>query len=142
MSRIKILAEMNIVERRRSQDGQIEIAVDGRELDIRVATMATIWGEKVVLRVLDRSVRCSPSTSSGCRPDAGRLLAADPVAVRHDDLAGPTGSGKTTTLYAALNQIADSNGTSPPSKTRWSTCFRGSTRSRSTSRPTSRSPAA
>ena len=68
VSRIKILAEMNIVERRRSQDGQFEIAVDGRELDVRVATMATIWGEKVVLRVLDRTpFALSPSTSSACR---------------------------------------------------------------------------
>src|ERR1700692_1828760 len=53
-SRIKILAEMNIVERRRAQDGQISLTIDGRELDIRVATIETIWGEKIVLRLLDR----------------------------------------------------------------------------------------
>ncbi len=54
-SRIKIMAGMNIVERRRPQDGQIAMTIDGRELDIRVATTATIWGEKVVLRLLDKS---------------------------------------------------------------------------------------
>ena len=55
VSRIKIMAGMNIVERRRPQDGQIAIEVDGRALDIRVATTATIWGEKFVLRLLDKS---------------------------------------------------------------------------------------
>ena len=55
VSRIKIMADMNIVERRRPQDGQFEMKVDGRPLDVRVATTTTIWGEKVVLRLLDRS---------------------------------------------------------------------------------------
>ena len=87
-SRIKIMAEMNIVERRRSQDGQFEMTVDGRPLDIRVATMATIWGEKVVLRLLDRSrslfqLERARHVGAG----AGRLLAPDPVAVRHGDPA-------------------------------------------------------
>ncbi len=85
-SRIKIMAEMNIVERRRSQDGQFEMTVDGRPLDIRVATMATIWGEKVVLRLLDRSrslfqLERARHVGAG----AGRLLALDPVTVRHGD---------------------------------------------------------
>ena len=55
ISRLKILAEMNIVERQRSQDGQISMTIDGRQVDIRVATTATIWGEKAVLRLLDKS---------------------------------------------------------------------------------------
>jgi len=54
-SRVKIMANMNIVERRRAQDGQISVNVDGRELDVRVATIETIWGEKLVMRLLDRS---------------------------------------------------------------------------------------
>ena len=55
VSRLKIMAGMNIVERRRPQDGQIAMEIDGREIDIRVATVATIWGEKCVMRILDKS---------------------------------------------------------------------------------------
>src|SRR5713101_803166 len=109
VSRIKILAEMNIVERRRSQDGQLEITVDGRDLDVRVATMATIWGEKVVMRVLDRtrSLFDLPKLgmSAQTQVDFSRLIRSPFGMVI---CAGPTGSGKTTTLYAALNQIANS----------------------------------
>jgi type IV pilus assembly protein PilB len=107
-SRIKIMAEMNIVERRRAQDGQIEMTVDGRPLDIRVATMATIWGEKVVLRLLDRSRSLfhlgALGLSAQTQADFSRLIRSPFGMVI---CAGPTGSGKTTTLYAALNQIAD-----------------------------------
>jgi type IV pilus assembly protein PilB len=107
-SRIKIMADMNIVERRRSQDGQIEMTVDGRPLDIRVATMATIWGEKVVLRLLDRSRSLfqlgALGMSAQTQADFSRLIRSPFGMVI---CAGPTGSGKTTTLYAALNQIAD-----------------------------------
>jgi len=108
VSRIKILAEMNIVERRRSQDGQFEITVDGRELDVRVATMATIWGEKVVLRLLDRTRSLFAldklGMSAQTKADFSRLIRSPFGMVI---CAGPTGSGKTTSLYAALNQIAD-----------------------------------
>src|SRR6202012_6184090 len=55
ISRIKIMAGMNIVERRRPQDGQLRTEIDGREVDVRVATLATIWGEKCVMRLLDRT---------------------------------------------------------------------------------------
>src|SRR5690348_18265322 len=55
VSRIKIMADMNIVERRRPQDGQFEMKIDDRELDVRVSTTSTIWGEKTVLRLLDRT---------------------------------------------------------------------------------------
>jgi type IV pilus assembly protein PilB len=110
VSRIKIMAEMNIVERRRSQDGQIEIAVDGRSLDVRVATMATIWGEKVVMRILDKKRSLLELSRLGMSPETesefSRLVRAPFGMVL---CAGPTGSGKTTTLYAVLNQIASAD---------------------------------
>jgi type IV pilus assembly protein PilB len=67
VSRLKIMAGMNIVERRRPQDGQIAMDVDGRSVDIRVATTGVIWGEKVVLRILDKSRRSTSSATSACR---------------------------------------------------------------------------
>jgi type IV pilus assembly protein PilB len=101
------MAEMNIVERRRSQDGQLEITVDGRGLDVRVATMATIWGEKVVLRILDKKKSLLElgrlGMSRETEAEFSRLVRAPFGMVL---CAGPTGSGKTTTLYAVLNQIA------------------------------------
>ncbi|MFM8304637.1 MAG: GspE/PulE family protein [Actinomycetota bacterium] len=105
-SRIKIMADMNIVERRRAQDGQFEFEVDGRALDVRVATAATIWGEKVVMRVLDRSRSLLEMPALGMRPDTARRFRA----LVHSPFgmvicAGPTGSGKTTTLYAAISEI-------------------------------------
>jgi type IV pilus assembly protein PilB len=106
VSRIKILAELNIVEKQRAQDGQISIDVEGRTVDIRVATMRTIWGEKVVMRLLDRDRSVLRLTQLGVPPDVQpvyqRLLAA-----RYGMLivAGPTGSGKTTTLYASINEL-------------------------------------
>jgi len=106
VSRVKILAGMNIVERRRPQDGQISTEVEDRPVDIRVSTTAVVGGEKVVLRVLDKS-----------RPlfNLEQLGMPDDVAARYSQLlrspygmvicAGPTGSGKTTTLYGSLGQI-------------------------------------
>jgi type IV pilus assembly protein PilB len=108
VSRIKIMAEMNIVERRRSQDGQLAVNVDGRNLDVRVATMATIWGEKAVLRLLDTSRSLLDMSTLGMPPETreefSRLIRAPFGMVL---CAGPTGSGKTTTLYAVLSEIAD-----------------------------------
>jgi type IV pilus assembly protein PilB len=108
VSRIKIMADMNIVERRRSQDGQLAVAIDGRSLDVRVATMATIWGEKAVLRLLDTSRSMLDMSRLGMPPETreefSKLIRAPFGMVL---CAGPTGSGKTTTLYAVLSEIAD-----------------------------------
>jgi type IV pilus assembly protein PilB len=105
-SRIKILAGMNIVERRRPQDGQISMHVDDRDVDIRVSTSAVVGGEKVVMRLLDKT-----------RPAyrLGQLGMRDDTVERYETLlrspygmvicAGPTGSGKTTTLYASLSEL-------------------------------------
>ena len=105
-SRVKIMASMNIVERRRAQDGQISVNVDGRELDVRVATMETVWGEKLVMRLLDRSRSLITLPQLGFSPSAyqqfHRLLHS-PYGMMI--VSGPTGSGKTTTLYASIHEL-------------------------------------
>ncbi|MCU1586653.1 MAG: pilus biosynthesis protein PilB [Frankiales bacterium] len=108
-SRIKILAGMNIVERRRPQDGQIAMDVDGRAVDIRVSTTGTIWGEKVVLRVLDKSRPLYKLNELGMprnTHEAYSKLVRAPFGMVL--CAGPTGSGKTTTLYATMSEINES----------------------------------
>ncbi len=103
ISRIKLLAELDIAERRRPQDGRIRIRLESSELDVRVSTVPTIHGESVVLRLLDRGGRPVGLEELGMPADIlGRIQA---IATRPHGMliaTGPTGSGKTTTLYAAL----------------------------------------
>ncbi len=107
-SRIKVMANLDIAERRLPQDGRIELTVGGNPVDLRIAVLPTMWGESVVMRVLDRS---------------NVELSIDRIGMREQDLnefralirkpngivivTGPTGSGKTTTLYAALAELND-----------------------------------
>ena len=105
-SRIKIMAGMNIVERRRAQDGQISLTVDSKELDVRVATIETIWGEKLVLRLLDRRRSLIALRQLGFSSEAyGRFHSMLHSPYGMIIVSGPTGSGKTTTLYAAIHEL-------------------------------------
>jgi type II secretion system protein E len=105
-SRIKIMAEMNIAERRLPQDGRIRVVLHGRRVDIRVSTVPTVHGESIVMRLLDRSTVFLPLERLGFAPAAQRRL--EQLIRRPHGIVlvtGPTGSGKTTTLYAALDKI-------------------------------------
>src|SRR5262249_50344636 len=105
-SRIKIMAELNIAERRLPQDGRIRIGLDGRRLDIRVSTIPTIHGESIVMRLLDRAAILLPLESLGFDLRTQRQM-EKLVTLPHGMMlvTGPTGSGKTTTLYGALAKI-------------------------------------
>ncbi|MBA3889653.1 MAG: type II/IV secretion system protein [Gemmatimonadaceae bacterium] len=103
VSRIKLLAELDISERRRPQDGRIRVRLDSRELDLRVSTVPTMFGESVVLRLLDRGGR--PVSLDELGLDSRLREGFEHVAARPHGMmlvTGPTGSGKTTTLYACL----------------------------------------
>ncbi|MBT9281062.1 MAG: GspE/PulE family protein [Hydrogenibacillus schlegelii] len=105
-ARIKILAELDIAERRRPQDGRFRTAVDGREVDVRVSILPTIHGEKVVLRLLDQSRGVRRVEDLGLRPDnEARLLRLIDRPYGMLLVTGPTGSGKSTTLYALLERL-------------------------------------
>ena len=106
ISRVKVLADMNIAERRRPQDGHFTVSIDGREVDIRVATADTSWGEMAVLRVLDKSISVMGLSELGFLPDSletYQKLIQSPFGMIL--VSGPTGAGKTTTLYATINQL-------------------------------------
>ncbi|HEY0519758.1 MAG TPA: ATPase, T2SS/T4P/T4SS family [Ilumatobacteraceae bacterium] len=109
VSRIKIMADMDIVERRRPQDGQFETKIDGAGVDVRVATGATIWGETAVLRLLDKSRSMKHLSELGMpKPTHARYLSIVNKPYGMIVCSGPTGSGKTTTLYATLAEITRS----------------------------------
>jgi type IV pilus assembly protein PilB len=106
VSRIKVMARLDIAERRRPQDGRIQVVISGREIDIRVSTLPTTGGEKVVMRVLDSSNLVLEFEQLGFRPQLITKLRR--ILSRPHGLmlvTGPTGSGKTTTLYSALQQL-------------------------------------
>jgi general secretion pathway protein E len=103
---VKIMAKLNIAERRLPQDGRISVRVQGRQLDVRVSTTPTMHGESVVLRLLNReSVTLDFATLGFDAPELGRLT--EILDRPHGMIlaTGPTGSGKTTTLYAALRRL-------------------------------------
>jgi len=106
VSRVKILAGMNIAEKRRPQDGQFSIEVEDRDIDIRAASMETACGERVTLRILDKSLSLFTLPELGFLADAlkkYRAMLNSPFGMIL--VGGPTGSGKTTTLYASINQL-------------------------------------
>lgn len=106
VSRIKIMAKLNIAEKRLPQDGRIEIRIADKNVDIRVSTIPTAFGERVVLRLLDKSsvlLRLSDLGMSEARLKTFDRLIRNPHGIIL--VTGPTGSGKTTTLYAALSTI-------------------------------------
>ena len=107
ISRLKIMSEIDIAERRKPQDGRMSVSHGGRKIDLRVATLPTVWGEKVVMRILD-------NTSSSLAMENLALLPHNLEAFRRSYVkpygmilvTGPTGSGKSTTLYTTLHTVA------------------------------------
>lgn len=107
ISRVKILSDIDIAERRKPQDGRMSVVHNGRKIDLRVATLPTVWGEKIVMRILDNSTASLDLRdlsfgeenyeiySKSYRKPYGMIL-----------VTGPTGSGKSTTLYATLNAVS------------------------------------
>lgn len=105
-SRIKVMANLDIAERRIPQDGRIELALGGNQVDIRVSTLPTLFGESVVLRILDKTVVNLDLEKIGMPEDTlalwrGVILKPNGIIL----VTGPTSSGKTTTLYATLNEL-------------------------------------
>ena len=108
VSRIKILSDLNIAERRVPQDGRIKLRMKRKVVDFRVSTLPVIFGEKIVMRILDAGNLTFDLSSFGFEPQAEKEFMgaiANPYGMVL--VAGPTGSGKTTTLYSALSQIND-----------------------------------
>jgi type IV pilus assembly protein PilB len=108
VSRIKIMADLDISEKRLPQDGRFALTVDGRRVDIRVVTLPLVHGEGVVMRILDRGVSVEGLEALGMQEDelnrfSGAIAKPNGAVL----VTGPTGSGKSTTLYAALNVLND-----------------------------------
>ena len=110
ISRLKVMADINIAERRIPQDGRISMKVGGRAIDLRVATLPTVYGEKVVMRILDKGQALLRLEELGFLPET---LARYEFCYRKPYglilVTGPTGSGKSTTLYATLNQVNEAH---------------------------------
>lgn len=105
-SRIKVMANLDIAERRLPQDGRIQINIGGREVDLRISTLPTVFGESIVMRILDRSVVMLSLNHVGILPD--NLRKFDQLIKKPNGIVlatGPTGCGKTTTLYSALQVL-------------------------------------
>ena len=108
VTRVKIMAELDIAERRVPQDGRFALSIDGRPIDVRVVTLPLVGGESLVMRILDRSGRRIGLDDLGMLPqERARFDAANRQAHGAVLVTGPTGSGKTTTLYGALHQLDD-----------------------------------
>ena len=106
ISRLKIMSNLDIAERRLPQDGRMRVKMGGRDIDLRVSVLPTVHGEKAVLRVLDKSNLSANIDQLGMDPDTFRTFRTA-VDAPHGLIlvTGPTGSGKTTTLYSALNEL-------------------------------------
>jgi type IV pilus assembly protein PilB len=108
ITRVKILSEMDIAERRLPQDGRFKIKTSGRNIDVRVSSIPTIYGEKIVMRILDAAAASHDIEQLGFEPrllEEFKTILSQPHGIII--ITGPTGSGKSTTLYAALNYLRD-----------------------------------
>jgi len=108
ISRIKLMAALDIAERRLPQDGKIGMRISGKEIDLRVSTLPTVYGEGIVIRILEKASIILDLDHLGMQPEMEALFRKT---LKIQDgiilVTGPTGSGKTTTLYCALNQISN-----------------------------------
>jgi len=106
-SRLKIMADINIAERRIPQDGRLSVNANGKKIDLRVATLPTVWGEKIVMRILDNSTAMMQLSDLGFGDENYGVYSKSFVKPYGMILVtGPTGSGKSTTLYATLNIVS------------------------------------
>ncbi|UYK38939.1 GspE/PulE family protein [Microbacterium terricola] len=108
ISRLKIMASIDIAEKRKPQDGRLSVNHDGRKVDLRLATLPTVWGEKIVMRILDNTAQ-SLSLKDLRFSMINEKRFTDSITRPHGMVlvTGPTGSGKSTTLYTALNTVAN-----------------------------------
>ncbi|MEI6362382.1 MAG: GspE/PulE family protein [Actinomycetes bacterium] len=107
ISRLKIMSEMDIAERRIPQDGRLSVSSGGRKIDLRVSCMPTVWGEKIVMRILDNTAAQMALPDLGFSPEnfkKWRMAYERPYGMLI--VSGPTGSGKSTSLYATLNAVS------------------------------------
>ncbi len=106
VSRVKILAGLDIAQNRLAQDGRFSLTIDGRSVDVRVVTMPTAAGEAVILRLLDPIRDALGVSSLGLSPEErARFMPAFTASQGAVFIAGPTGSGKTSTIYAVLSEV-------------------------------------